>query len=707
MEIFPNPVSKDSHQKILFQMNNLFYKFNIKDEKRLGICMFLFIKYQKKNIPVLITNYELINEQYLLNNNCLDIFINNEIINIELAETKYLNKDYNLTILEIKENKIDNINFIEINEPCKEKDSEFCYNNESIYSLFYNYDNNKSEIYAAYGIINYINKSEFLFKSNLDSITNISPIFNLSNNNLIGIYKNSSIYYNKGIFLNMIISEFIKEYKNTKRLLQSSKNEINIIDIKINVNKNDINKKIFFSDYNGTNLNLKKLNDNKTELYINNKRYEYKNYFIPEKCGEYYIKLKFKSNLSDCSYMFYKCYNITSINFIYFNTKYITNMEGMFYDCTNLKSLNLFSFKTENAVNMSYMFYRCYNLYILDLSSFDIKNVMNMNYMFDGCNNLKNLNSILPKFYKQNPKMLSVRDIVKLLEKNSIDSSTLSPKDLCGVNIILLFALSLSYMKSTTDCTDFLGSLFQNFIIFKKSCNIILNMVILLYDESMSNKKYHRALKYLNLFYLCINFLRSSNLIPYESLMEIIDNIYETDFESLLIENNREEKEGKKEDDKDKNSINRDIKLYGIDLPEKEITLKNLYVFDNFNSEKIIPEKDLVSIINSHNKKNETDNIFYPLIFKPKIRFNNGINKIESYLYSQCSMNQDLFGQYKDYIIDVNEKKLKFKMILDVCLNILIFIRNSDFNDIEEIKEMVKKIFYTFLNQLRINNNNN
>ena len=41
--------------------------------------------------------------------------------------------------------------------------------------------------------------------------------------------------------------------------------------------------------------NLKELNELNTELYINNKKYKYKKYFIPEKEGIYSILLKFNN----------------------------------------------------------------------------------------------------------------------------------------------------------------------------------------------------------------------------------------------------------------------------------------------------------------------------------------------------------------------------------------------------------------------------
>ena len=50
--------------------------------------------------------------------------------------------------------------------------------------------------------------------------------------------------------------------------------------------------------------NLKELNNINVDLYIDNTKHDFKKYFIPDKEGEYSIKLKFKNNLKDCSFMF-------------------------------------------------------------------------------------------------------------------------------------------------------------------------------------------------------------------------------------------------------------------------------------------------------------------------------------------------------------------------------------------------------------------
>ena len=162
-----------------------------------------------------------------------------------------------------------------------------------------------------------------------------SFIFNLSNNKLIGIHKNNSKYYNKGIFFKLIINEFIYEYKN--------QDLINEIIITMNINKIEFKKKEkirFLGDYEFKDeKGNKHLNENLkdliiTELKINGKKVDNnEKSFIPEKIGENIIKIKYKNNIKDYSYFFAGCKEITSVNFVSLNNKEIINMKYMFYNC--------------------------------------------------------------------------------------------------------------------------------------------------------------------------------------------------------------------------------------------------------------------------------------------------------------------------------------------------------------------------------------
>ena len=368
MSEYPKPITKQNIKKILAQMSESFYK--IKNIEL--ICFFTKIKYKKIRIPVMITTYEIIN--YTTINNSIDILINDELNTIKLGNTKYFNRNNNLAMIEIEKNK--NINYIELDEFLYEKEFEKYYNKKSIYIFNCN---NEKDITLTFSVIHDIYKSEILFPTNfIKTNNNIAPIFNLYNNKLISLYKYNYKFHNKGILLKHFINEFINIYKNCQ-IEEYEYNEINIL---ININKNDIYNKIYFLDKENKNKIFEELNDINTELYINNIKNEYKNYFIPEKEGEYNIKLKFNINLIDSSYMFANCDKIVQINFIHFDTKLITSMKYMFHKCKNLNSINLLIFDTQNVIDMSDMFSFCENLKSLDLSSFNIKNVSNTSYMF-------------------------------------------------------------------------------------------------------------------------------------------------------------------------------------------------------------------------------------------------------------------------------------------------------------------------------------
>ena len=172
------------------------------------------------------------------------------------------------------------------------------------------------------------------------------------------------------------------------------KNEINMI---IKINENDINKKIYFLDdidkeinpnphieYKSEHNNLKEMNKKNTKLYINDIEEKYNKFFVFEKPGNYRIKLVLKKLIKNCSFMFYNCINLISIDMSNFNSSKTTNMDRMFCGCENLIELNLTNFDTKNVATMRSMFYDCINLTNIDLSSFNTENVNDMRCMFNG-----------------------------------------------------------------------------------------------------------------------------------------------------------------------------------------------------------------------------------------------------------------------------------------------------------------------------------
>ena len=384
MNDLPNPVNKNIIKNILEQMNNSIYEFITKD-KKIEYGYFCFIKsHNNKNIPFIIFNNYNIQE---IENTKISVSIENDFKIIQLGNIRYYNKKINISIIEIKDNiDTDKIIFFELDDNLYKKGLEIEFNKKSIYIIQYN---DTEDISVSYGIINNINRKNLFYLANINLKSNCSLIFNLSNNKLIGIHETNSKSYNKGVFFSHII-ECINRYKRLNKY-RDNENSNNEIDISIDITSKEVNKNIYFLCNYGKD-NFKELNESNTEIFIDNNKKEYNKFFIPDKEGEYSIKLKFNINLTDCRYMFANCKNIKNINFISFNTKYITNMKGMFYECENLKTINLFSFDTRNVTDMSYMFFNCSNINNINLLSFNTKKVIDMSYMFFYCNKLNNLN---------------------------------------------------------------------------------------------------------------------------------------------------------------------------------------------------------------------------------------------------------------------------------------------------------------------------
>ncbi|MBR4264552.1 MAG: BspA family leucine-rich repeat surface protein [Bacteroidales bacterium] len=95
--------------------------------------------------------------------------------------------------------------------------------------------------------------------------------------------------------------------------------------------------------------------------------------------------------VTDMSWMFYECRNLTSLDLSNFNTAAVTDMSRMFDFCRNLSILDFSSFNTEKTINMSCMFHYCSSITNLDLKNFNTVNVTNMTGMFMGCSKLTSL----------------------------------------------------------------------------------------------------------------------------------------------------------------------------------------------------------------------------------------------------------------------------------------------------------------------------
>ena len=136
------------------------------------------------------------------------------------------------------------------------------------------------------------------------------------------------------------------------------------------------------------------------------KTFKFTNYFqigknYPGNKGVVAVRLLFTdtSTITNMSYMFWYCTNLTSLDLSSFNTSKVTNMSNMFKSCPSLTSLDLSSFNTSKVTNMSSMFESCTNLTSLDVTSFDTSKVTDMNNILTGCSSLTSL-ILGPNFFK-------------------------------------------------------------------------------------------------------------------------------------------------------------------------------------------------------------------------------------------------------------------------------------------------------------------
>ena len=116
---------------------------------------------------------------------------------------------------------------------------------------------------------------------------------------------------------------------------------------------------------------------------------------VSYRCSKVTSKVVFKdfdtSAVTNMSYMFYDCRNLTTLDLSNFNTSAVTNMSYMFRLCSNLTTIDLSNFNTSAVTDMSSMFSSCRNLTTIDLSNFNTSAVTDMSSMFSICSNLSTM----------------------------------------------------------------------------------------------------------------------------------------------------------------------------------------------------------------------------------------------------------------------------------------------------------------------------
>ena len=421
---------------IVLETTNLIQKeyciCKIKSNK-LGTGFFCKLESNNKKIPVLMTNYHVIDDKYLENNKYFEVYINNNhhIININKDSKIYSSdsKHYDIMIIKINKDNKDIKNYLEIDPNVYKEGSLKTYKNESIYILHYP-NCKESELYP---IINkaYISYGKGIELEDQDIIYNIkhwcntekgssgAPILSSLTHKVIGIHKGfirTEKPYNIGTFLEFPLKEFEQNNNYIIAELYITDEWINK-DIQI-INSYEEVTKIFIIGRNLKEDEYRNENEiNKCQISINDEPIPF-NYFHKFKYkGKYIIKYSFMNYLTKTNQMFSDCSFLKNIDLSNFKAQEVINMEGMFYHCISLNNINLANLNTQKVNNMSNMFSGCTFLKNINLSNITTKNVINMDNMFGSCLSLKKENVIIndKRILKQLEKDLSISDYIKSL----------------------------------------------------------------------------------------------------------------------------------------------------------------------------------------------------------------------------------------------------------------------------------------------------
>ena len=187
---------------------------------KIGTGFFCKILFQNKLIPVMITNYHVINDNYINNHKQIQISINEkkEIININNKSKIYSSKNNEFDIMIIKLNEEDNINeYLELDEKIFNNDSEVYNKTKYVYMLSFS-----SDVKPKISFGDLLKEKSRDFKIAYTCVSGLgsagAPILDYYSNKVIGIHRAAmpksnfkEIDYKFGIFLKCPLEELNKK----------------------------------------------------------------------------------------------------------------------------------------------------------------------------------------------------------------------------------------------------------------------------------------------------------------------------------------------------------------------------------------------------------------------------------------------------------------------------------------------------------------
>ena len=278
---------------------------------------------------------------------------------------------------------------------------------------------------------------------------------------------------------------------------------------------------------------------------------------------------------------------------------------------------------------------------------------------------------------------IDIIEIEKRVEDYCLDKKYLNNNELCVSNIIIIFAICLKFFPENIRCYDFLKTLFENFVIFRKYYTYLLQIIYKLFKQSLVENNLEKNKQLKLCFFCCFDFLKINKIVPNENLMIVINK-----FLKLFLEEKEDEK---KQEINKKNNLLKDV-------PNTRITEKNLHITYNFTSKKSYDEKMILKLVNKLNKSNLDFGTNNDMV--PKIRYIIDKNdKEESIFFSQKQLSDILINEYNKFYENLDISKVDRKYISDACLNIFIFMRNDEkFKQLNVIWNTLEFVFHLFLN---------
>ena len=231
-------ISVEKIQMLLEQMIKCICKI---EGAKNGTGFFCKITYEDKLIPVLMTNYHIIDPDYYESKKNIIVSTKENKIIININENKILYSspinEYDLIIIKLNESKNEQNQYLEIDSKIFSDNSEKAFEDESIYILHYP-SGGKPSISFGYGF-NQINNYEMKHLCNTENCSSGSPILSLSSGKILGIHrgcirKKDGILSNFGTFLKFPLNEL--NHNNINKDISKE----NIIINDINYNYNDL-----------------------------------------------------------------------------------------------------------------------------------------------------------------------------------------------------------------------------------------------------------------------------------------------------------------------------------------------------------------------------------------------------------------------------------------------------------------------------------